>query len=172
VLKRCLAIGLLLVCGCASAPVGTIVIPTIAYPFDRNVLVRDDVTACTDRVFTLAFRGLGKLERAAFLKLNERGTFDCQLWPPPFAIHRADWFGTTPDRTVAVIHSHPVGSPDPSEHDRQEAIRLGVPMIVVTPEAISMALPRDGAIVRVRRVDGGRQGRRPLTARRSAAAIH
>jgi JAB domain-containing protein similar to deubiquitination enzymes len=160
--KRAIAVALLLVCGCASAPVGTILIPTVAYPFDRNVLVRDDVTSCTDRIFTLAFRGLGKLERAAFLKINGRGTFDCQVWPAPFAIHRAEWLGATPDGTVAVIHSHPVGSPDPSEHDRQEAIRLGVPMIVVTPEALTMALPRDGAIVRVRRVGGDRQ----LTARR------
>ena len=68
-----------------------------------------------------AWDGRAKLERAAFLRLDDRGTFTCQVWPATFQFHRAQWWGSTPDGTVAVIHSHPQDYPDPSLHDIMES---------------------------------------------------
>jgi hypothetical protein len=47
--------------------------------------------------------------------------------------------------------------PEPSDQDIQEAQRLGVPVIVVTPESIAMAMPNNRRIIRTRVVPPSRR---------------
>ncbi|HEX7419040.1 MAG TPA: Mov34/MPN/PAD-1 family protein [Thermoanaerobaculia bacterium] len=61
--------------------------------------------------------------------------------------HAATWTGRMPEGTAAIIHSHPRTLPNPSQNDILEAHRLGIPVIVVTPDAVTMVLPRDGTLV-------------------------
>lgn len=130
---------LIVFAACAARPDAVIVVPTVAYPFDRDALLRDDVRACADEIERLSG---AHFERAAFLRLRDDGAFDCRLWPGALHADRAEWAGAPVDGTVAIIHSHPRDFPEPSQHDRQEAVRIGVPVLVVTPGAISMASPR------------------------------
>ena len=55
-----------------------------------------------------------------------------------------------PPRTVALLHTHPYGERRPSRQDREEARRLGFPVLVVTTEAVVAARP-DGAEVTLAR---------------------
>ncbi|HEV8659295.1 MAG TPA: Mov34/MPN/PAD-1 family protein [Thermoanaerobaculia bacterium] len=147
------AFAAILCAGCASAPpLQTITLPTVAYPFGVATLMRDDVAACSETILSRGWGGRANFERAAFLHLSDDGAFRCDVWPADFQFHRAQWWGATPDGTAALIHSHPRTLPEPSEQDVREAQRLGVPVIVVTPESIAMVMPRDGQIVRVPRV--------------------
>lgn len=94
----------------------------------------------------LAAGGYGRLphERAAFL-IRERGDA-LSLAPWPHGGHRhATFRGVVPDRAVAVLHTHPYGEPQPSTRDREEARRLGMPVVVVTPGAVIAAMP-DGSV--------------------------
>ena len=131
----------LLFVACASVKKTDVInIPTVAYPFDRTTLAREDVVACSEKVLELGWFGMVDWERAAFLKLEENGRLSCQVWDSKLNYQRVEWRGRIPDGTVAVIHSHPRTKPDPSEHDVFEAQRLGIPVIVVTPEAVVMTL--------------------------------
>ncbi|MGZ8853556.1 MAG: Mov34/MPN/PAD-1 family protein [Thermoanaerobaculia bacterium] len=125
--------------------------PTVAYPFSGSTLVREDVAACMGRVLTLGWDGQAEFERAAFLRLGDDGRFNCHVWPVSFEFHRVQWLGAPPVGTAAIIHSHPRTLPDPSRQDVQEARRLAIPVIVVTPESVVMVLPGDGRILRVHR---------------------
>jgi len=138
----------LMLAGCATTP-SHVVLPTVAYPFDAKVLTRDDVASCSEKILDLSMHGRAKFERAAFLLINDTGKFDCKVWPADYQFHKAQWWGATPDGTVAVVHSHPRNFPDPSSQDIMEAMRLQVPFIVVTPGSLTMAMPRDGRVVRV-----------------------
>ena len=135
-----------LAAGCATGTVSStpIDLPTVAYPFNKVVLEREDVTTCADRVLALGWYGRVDWERAAFLRLGERGLFNCEVWPAKLQFHAATWSGRMPDGTVAIVHSHPRTLPDPSKNDVDEAHRLGIPVIVVTPDAVTMVMPRDG----------------------------
>ena len=145
--------------GCTSAPPpAAITLPTVAYPFSAATLTRDDVAACSETILSRGWEGRANFERAAFLHLSDDGRFRCDVWPADFQFHRAQWWGTTPDGTAALIHSHPRNLPDPSDQDVVEAERLGVPVIVVTPQSIAMALPSAGKIVRVARSRLGPHG--------------
>ncbi len=95
----------------------------------------------------LAEGGYGRLprERAAFLIRESDGTLTLQPWQDSGHRH-ATFRGRIPDRTLAVLHTHPKGEERPSQHDRHEARRLRMPVVVITPEAVIAAMP-DGSVV-------------------------
>ncbi|HYI07765.1 MAG TPA: Mov34/MPN/PAD-1 family protein [Thermoanaerobaculia bacterium] len=97
----------------------------------------------------LAEGGYGRLphERAAFLIRESDGTLTLQPWPDTGFRH-ATFRGVVPPRTIAVLHTHPRGESQPSVRDRGEARRLGVPVVVITPEGVVAALP-GGAVMAV-----------------------
>lgn len=113
----------------------------------------------------LAEGGYGRLprERAAFLIREADGTLTLEPWQDG-GHRRATFRGHIPDGTLAVLHTHPKGEDRPSPRDRQEARRLRMPVVVITPEAVIAAMP-DGAEVMVHRFQersrrsavGGRQ---------------
>ncbi len=90
----------------------------------------------------LADAGYGRLahERAAFLIAERDGTLTLAPWSSR-GVRHATFRGAIPARTLAVVHTHPRGEPRPSARDRDEARRLGLPVIVVTTDGVVAALP-------------------------------
>ena len=90
----------------------------------------------------LADAGYGRLttERAAFLIAEADGGLTLAPWELR-GYHRASYRGVVPERTIAIVHTHPAHLPKPSAHDRAEARRLGMPVVVVTPSGVEVAMP-------------------------------
>ena len=80
--------------------------------------------------------GRWETERAAFLVLEENGQYRCVAWPWSGGIHRQEFRGSIPDRTVAIIHTHPKYMPLGSAGDQRTARMLSVPIFVLTPTNI------------------------------------
>jgi len=147
--RSLLAVLSLLLGACASAPrptTGVIALPTVAYPFDRQILQRADIEVCASRLVKMAGYGRFQYERAAFLILRDDGMFDCSVWPATFEPRSESWSGRMPEGTAAIIHTHPLESPRPSYQDVLEAARIGVPIIVATPYVLAMAQPHGDVI--------------------------
>ena len=99
--------------------------------------------------------GLGyrDTETAAFLVLQTDGEYRCVLWPFTGAFGAQQFTGTVPDRSVAILHTHPNARPEPSRKDRETAMLTGVPVLVLTRRNIFM-IRADGtstALVKDRR---------------------
>ncbi len=90
----------------------------------------------------LADGGYGRWnhERAAFLIREDDGTLTLEPWPSREFRH-ASFRGVIPARTIAILHTHPASAPSPSARDRAEARRLGLPVVVITPRGVTMAMP-------------------------------
>jgi hypothetical protein len=85
--------------------------------------------------------GHGELERSAFLVRADGEDSACLLWPSNGVRFRAVWVGVVPPGTIAIAHTHPARSPDPSPTDHDVADRLGIPVLVLTVNRISAAIP-------------------------------
>lgn len=98
----------------------------------------------------LAEGGYGRLdrERAAFLIRERDGTLTLAPWPHG-DFRCAKFRGAIPERTIAVLHTHPARLPQPSARDRAEARRLGLPVVVITPSG-AIAAMADGTVWRER----------------------
>jgi len=98
----------------------------------------------------LASGGWGRLarEQAAFLIRERNDALSLEPWPDGGFRH-ASFRGRVPERAVAILHTHPREEPEPSAHDRAEAKRVGLPVVVITPDAVIAAMP-DGTISVVR----------------------
>jgi proteasome lid subunit RPN8/RPN11 len=105
------------------------------------------------RLLAAAKWGLDGQERAAFLVSTPEGRLEAVDFTSGGA-YRASNTGRIPRRAVAVIHTHPLRAHEPSDHDRAEARRIGLPVVVITPHAITVAYP-DGttASISPRRVE-------------------
>lgn len=90
----------------------------------------------------LADGGYGRLERerAAFLIREDDGTLTLEPWPHGGFRH-ASFRGAIPRGTIAILHTHPADEPQPSARDRAEARRLGLPVVVITPSGVVVAMP-------------------------------
>jgi hypothetical protein len=84
--------------------------------------------------------GLGyrNTETAAFLVLQTDGEYRCVTWPFTGAFAAQRFTGTIPDRSVAILHTHPNARPNPSRKDRETAMITGVPVFVLTRRDIVM----------------------------------
>jgi hypothetical protein len=143
---RLLPIMMLLV-ACASARVpDQFVSPVLAYPLNDLTLDRPDVIASFDMLLRKSAYGRLGEERAGFL-VYDAGRFRLVMWPPTHKFHAEEWRGAIPAGTVAVVHTHPPNQPMPSEHDRFEAARVGVPIIVLTLR--SAAITENGVVRRL-----------------------
>ncbi|HEX6642863.1 MAG TPA: Mov34/MPN/PAD-1 family protein [Thermoanaerobaculia bacterium] len=93
--------------------------------------------------------GFGRLprERAAFLIRESDGTLTLQPWDD-CGHRRASFRGPIPKRALAVLHTHPMSQQRPSAHDRAEARRIGMPILVITPGGVIAAMP-EGKDVRL-----------------------
>lgn len=150
-LRRSVVLLGFLTLGCATGAMKSsrVDLPTVAYPFSKVVLERDDVATCAGRVLALGRYGGVDWERAAFLRLGERGLFTCEVWPAKLQFRAAKWEGRMPEGTVAIVHTHPRTFPEPSRNDVIASNRLGIPVIVVTPDVVTMVRPREGLFIRI-----------------------
>jgi hypothetical protein len=91
--------------------------------------------------------GYGRFEseRAAFLIRESDGTLTLQPWTGR-AHREASFRGRVPERTIALLHTHPYRDTRPSVQDREEARRLGLPVVVITPDAVIAAMPSGGEV--------------------------
>ena len=93
----------------------------------------------------LAAGGYGRLpvEQAGFLIRERDGTLTFAPWQRG-EFQRARFDGSIPRGTIAVVHTHPRRLPRPSRGDLDQARRLGIPLLVVTPDAVIAARPDGG----------------------------
>ncbi|MDQ6800820.1 MAG: Mov34/MPN/PAD-1 family protein [Acidobacteriota bacterium] len=83
----------------------------------------------------------GPWERAAFVMQQADGSITCQCWPSKHSYLAEQFSGVIPAQTIAIVHTHPVQYPRPSENDKQEATRLGIPIYVLTIQGVYKAVP-------------------------------
>jgi hypothetical protein len=141
-------LALILAAACATAPIPVhFDSPIAANPISDATFARADVISAFDTL--LRKSGYGRLgeERAGFL-VYEDGSFRLVMWPPTHKFHSEEWQGPIPAGTVAVVHTHPPNLPDPSAQDRDEAQRIGAPIIVLTPRSI--VITENGRVWRLR----------------------
>ena len=142
-------VALILLFGCVSQRIPErFDSPIVAYPLNETTLDRDDVRVAFDTLLRKAAYGQLGEERAGFLVFDE-GHFRLALWPPTHKFHAEEWQGPIPKGTVAVVHTHPPGQPAPSTHDQIEAQRVGIPILVITPESVVL-VNEDGRIQRLK----------------------
>ncbi len=79
-----------------------------------------------------------ELEIAAFI-VRRGDHFDCLLWPPKFESYSVTFRGSAPEGTVAIVHTHPRWSDEPSPEDIALAKRVALPVYVLTRSNITVA---------------------------------
>ena len=82
------------------------------------------------------------LERAAFLVHDDKGRLRAIAWLAGETTE-ASYKGRIPARSIAIVHTHPIAAPQPSRRDIAEAQRIQLPIVVITPDRITVAT-RDG----------------------------
>jgi hypothetical protein len=87
--------------------------------------------------------GYGRLshERAGFLIREDGGALTLGPWAASAGFQRASFRGGIPPGAIAVLHTHPLRAPTPSAGDREEARRIGLPVVVITPAGVVAAMP-------------------------------
>jgi hypothetical protein len=125
------------------------VLPIIAMPIGEQLVSEPNVAACFAELLKLGGYGKRPQERAAFLVLHAGHRFECVIWPPTFGYRNERWSGPIPDGTVAIVHTHPEHEPQPSSFDVAEAERIGVPILVLTNEAVTVAYPSANRVARL-----------------------
>ena len=84
--------------------------------------------------------GYGNAERGAFLVLETDGNYRCELWPGG-ELRRTRFAGSVPRGTVAIVHTHPHGTPQVSSDDQEAARVSKLPVYALTMNAIWVATP-------------------------------
>lgn len=84
----------------------------------------------------------GPFERAAFVVQGPDGAIECVAWPSKHVCWEESFHGLMPAGTVALVHTHPALYPLPSDHDIDEARRIGKPIYVVSIHGIYRADPQ------------------------------
>jgi hypothetical protein len=110
--------------------------------------------ACWMKGFSeLLLRGggiLGGSEAAAFVVRETDGSISFVMWPrTEFAKMTETFRGTIPTGTIAIAHTHPTRLDRPSSADMAEAVRLQLPIYVVTFWVIWMADPASQKVMQV-----------------------
>ena len=82
-------------------------------------------------------------ERAAFLVRANNGRLRAIVWQAGEAAE-ASYKGPIPAGCIAIIHTHPIAAPQPSRRDLAEAQRIRMPIVVITPDSVTVART-DGA---------------------------
>src|SRR5438132_12423725 len=93
------------------------------------------------RLNALASKTRYESERAAFLIRRPDGRLTTIAWQAGDTAE-ASYTGRIPLRCVAVSHPPPVVAPQPSKHDTAEAQRVGLAIIVITPQSVTVATPQ------------------------------
>ncbi len=143
-LRHALAV-VLFASGCATQRVpSSVESPVVAYPMGEQILHNREVSDGLSHLVRLSGYSRRAEERAGFLVIDEAGHFHLQAWPASNRYHAEEWSGALPRGTVAIAHTHPIATPAASMHDCAEALRLGIPMFVLTPDSVVLIGASDG----------------------------
>ena len=93
------------------------------------------------RLNALASMTRHESERAAFLVRGPDGRLTTVAWKAGDRAE-ASYTGRVPPQCVAVIHTHPPEAPQPSKQDVAEARRIGLPIVVITAQSVTVATPQ------------------------------
>ena len=102
-----------------------------------ETLTRAEVVGHVDELLRCGGYGRTSIECAAFLLADGRWV----QWPRAAGFQRAHWDAPLPANILAIVHTHPRREPYPSSHDLDEAQRLGIPIVAITPATLSVARP-------------------------------
>lgn len=91
----------------------------------------------------------GPFERAAFIVENLDGSLGCQEWPSVHEYQSEKFRGAIPPQAIAIVHTHPVQFPKPSEQDNGEATRLGIPIYTLTIRGVYKSMPGQAQAVMI-----------------------
>lgn len=83
----------------------------------------------------------GPYERAAFVVVNNDGTYGCIEWPNLHVYQGEGFYGKVPTNAVAIVHTHPVQFVRPSPHDNDEATELDLPIYTITIRGVYKSIP-------------------------------
>jgi proteasome lid subunit RPN8/RPN11 len=120
--------------------------PILAIPIGDDFVRHPAIRGFFADVLAQGGYGNWKTERAAFVVREENGDYRCFSWPAGGTVHRQEFKGTIPDRTVAIVHTHPKELPLASRDDVRTAQRLHVPIFVLTPRNIDLITPRGESV--------------------------
>lgn len=81
--------------------------------------------------------GFAESEEAAFVVRDARGRLSFVRWPSLGISNQARWPGRFPAGTIAIVHTHPNRTPQPSRLDARVARRKGIPVYVLTRTKIT-----------------------------------
>ena len=90
-----------------------------------------------------------KAEVAAFLVRRSDGGLALVAWPGGCEALQKKFRGVVPPRTVAIVHTHPGNRKNPSPGDIDQAMRLKMPICVLTRYGVWMADPHLGKPVAI-----------------------
>lgn len=110
--------------------------PILAMPMTVEFFNHATVRAFFAELLERGGYGHWNTEQAAFIVMGESGQYGCVAWPSRVQYHRSTFDGMIPPRTVAIVHTHPEATPRGSDGDQRTAMRLGVPVFVVTARNI------------------------------------
>ena len=119
-----------------------VVSPILAIPITDEFLNDTTIREYFGDVLRRGGFGHWKTESAAFLVADESGKYRCVVWPFDGHLYRQELHDAIPDGTVAIIHTHPSQFPRGSPGDERTAVRLSVPIFVLTPLNIYMITNR------------------------------
>jgi proteasome lid subunit RPN8/RPN11 len=95
----------------------------------------------------MAVRGAQQVddrEVAAFLVQDASGSIASVKWPHSGAARSERYDGVIPAGTVAIAHTHPTYAPLPSRGDVGQAMRIGLPIYVITRWSLYVVDPTSG----------------------------
>ena len=102
-----------------------------------QTLTRAEVVGHVDDLLRCAGYGRTSNECAAFLIADGQWI----EWPRAAGFQKAHWSGPLPAGVIAIVHTHPRREPYPSSRDSDEAQRLGIPIVAITPATLGVARP-------------------------------
>lgn len=132
-----------------SSFAGQRVDPILAIPITDDFLSDRTIREFFADLLEQGGYGHWRTERAAFVVLDERGQYRCIGWDLDGRLLRQEFQGAIPDRTVAIVHTHPKELPIGSVTDQETAMRLSVPIFVLTPDNIYMVSARGNNVALV-----------------------
>ena len=94
-----------------------------------------------------AHYGFVDTEEAMFVIRGPDGRLSFTRWRTSGIVRHAQWDGPVPFGVVAIVHTHPNWSPRPSMNDIRTAMRINLPVYVVTRTHITKTARGETSVV-------------------------
>ncbi len=87
-------------------------------------------------LFRAAQYGVAEYERAAWI-VSSGGSISLGWWPASYSHNKETFKGVVPSGAIAFVHTHPnSASPQPSHDDKDASSNIGLPLYVISGDAI------------------------------------